>query len=98
MFQKDLKVGWRNIWKTKLFSFINMGGISIAIAVTALILFWIVDEMSYDKFHTNIDRIYTAFEHQQYSDGQELYTCCTPPPLAGLLISEYPQQISQQSF
>ncbi|NQU51317.1 MAG: ABC transporter permease, partial [Bacteroidetes bacterium] len=91
MLRKNLKVGWRNIWKNKLSSLINIGGISIGLAVTALILFWIIDELSFDKFHTNIDQIYSVYEHQQYSEGQELYTGCTPFPLSNFLKTTFPE-------
>ena len=91
MLRKNLKVGWRNIWKNKLFSFINIGGITLGLAVTTLILFWIVDEVSFDKFHKNINQIYTVYEHQKYSDGQELFTGCTPFPLNNFLETTYPE-------
>lgn len=98
MLRKNLKVGWRNIWKNKLYSLINIGGISIGLWVTVLILFWIVDELNYDKFHENIDRIYTVYEHQQYSDGQELYTQCTPFPLSNFLKTTFPEVEKATTF
>ena len=91
MLRKNLKVGWRNIFKNKLFSFINIGGIALGLAITTLILFWIVDELSFDKFHKNIDQIYTVYEHQIYSDGQDLFTGCTPYPLNNFLETTYPE-------
>lgn len=89
MFLRNLKSGWRNIMKNKLFSVINILGLSIGFAVSMLILFWVVDELSFDKFHENIDNIYTIYEHQQYSDGQELFTPCTPFPLGKSLVADF---------
>ncbi len=82
MLFKNLRLGWRNIRKNGIFSVINITGLSLGIAVVTLILFWVVDELSFDKFNKNIDRIYTVYEHQQYSEGQELFTYCTPFPLS----------------
>ncbi len=73
MLFRNLRIGWRNIRKNGIFSVINITGLSLGIAVVTLILFWVVDELSFDKFHKNIDRIYTVYEHQQYSEGQEFY-------------------------
>ena len=88
---KNLLVGWRNIRKNGLFSVINITGLSIGIAVVTLILFWVTDELNYNKSYKNIDRIYTVFEHQQYSEGQELFTYCTPFPLSQYLMDNYPE-------
>ncbi|MBN1820937.1 MAG: ABC transporter permease [Prolixibacteraceae bacterium] len=87
---KNLLVGWRNIRKNGLFSVINITGLSLGIAVVTLILFWVTDELSYNKSYKNIDRIYTVFEHQQYSEGQELFTYCTPFPLSQYLMDNFP--------
>jgi putative ABC transport system permease protein len=91
MLIRNIIAGWRNIRKNGIFSFINITGLSIGMAVVVLILFWVVDELSFDKYHHNLDRIYTVYEHQQYSEGQELYTDCTPFPLSQELIRDYPE-------
>ena len=90
-FKRDLRLGWRNILKNKFFSFLNIGGVAIGIAVTTLILFWVVDELSFDKYNANLDQMYQVYEHQVYSDGQDLYTGCTPFPLANELKQTYPE-------
>lgn len=89
--KRNLKLGWRNILKNKFFSFLNIGGVAIGIAVTTLILFWVVDELNFDKFHKNLGQIYQVYEHQIYSDGQDLHTGCTPFPLSNELKSTYPE-------
>jgi putative ABC transport system permease protein len=88
---RNILVGWRNIRKNGIYSLINIAGLSLGMAVVVLILFWVVDELSFDKFHQNLDRIYTVYEHQEYSEGQELYTNCTPFPLNQELIKNYPE-------
>jgi hypothetical protein len=79
---RNIIIGWRNIQKNGVFSVINIAGLSLGIAVVVLILFWIVDELNFDKSHTNLEQIYTVYEHQEFSEGQELYTNCTPFPLS----------------
>lgn len=91
MIFKNLLIGWRNIRKNGIFSVINITGLSLGIAVVTLILFWVTDELSYDKSFKNADRIYTVYEHQQYSEGQELFTYCTPFPLSTYLADNFPE-------
>ena len=98
MIFKNLRIGWRNIKKNGIFSVINITGLSLGIAVATLILFWVVDELSFDTFHKNIDRIYTVYEHQQYSEGQELYTYCTPFPLSKEFVNSYSEVENATTF
>jgi len=58
MLKNYLKVAFRNFKKHKGFSFINVAGLSIGLACCALILLFIKDELSYDRFHTKADRIH----------------------------------------
>jgi len=97
-FKRNLKLGWRNILKNKFFSFLNIGGVAIGIAVTTLILFWVVDELSFDKFNDNLGQIFQVYEHQVYSDGQDLHTGCTPFPLSNELKQTYPEVLNATTF
>jgi len=58
MFKNYLKITWRHIKKNKAYSFINIMGLAIGIACCILIFLWIEDELSFDRFHENADRIY----------------------------------------
>lgn len=58
MIQNYLKVAFRNMMRHKVFSFINITGLAIGMAVCFLILLWVQDELSYDRFHENADNIY----------------------------------------
>ncbi len=97
-FKRNIIIGWRNILKNKVVSLINITGVAIAIAVSSLILFWVVDELNFDKFHKRLDHIYTVYEHQQFSDGHELYTHCTPFPLAKELKSNFAEVLNATTF
>jgi len=83
MFKNYLKIACRNIFKHKGYSTINILGLAIGIACTILILQWVQDELSYDRFHKNADHLYVA----TFSNGSKV----TPTALAGFLKSEYPE-------
>ena len=69
MLRNYFKIAFRNLLKNSAYSFINIAGLSIGIASSILILLWVADEHSYDKFHTNYDRIYKLYQSQQWAQG-----------------------------
>jgi putative ABC transport system permease protein len=56
MLKNYLLIGWRNLWKEKGYSMINIGGLAVGIAFALFIGLWITNEMSYDSFHANKKR------------------------------------------
>lgn len=60
MFRNYLKIAARNIWKHKDYSFINIVGLAMGMAVSMLILMFVMHEYSYDKFHKNGERIFAV--------------------------------------
>lgn len=91
MIRHYLKIAFRNIIRNKVFSIITTSGLSIGMATFVLILLWVMDEMSFDRFHKDIDQIYCIIEKQDYSDGQMLHTNNTPFALKEELLSNYPE-------
>lgn len=89
MLQNYLKLAIRNIRKHKFFSAINILGMSIGIAACLLILLYVVDELSFDRFHANADRIYQVGLHAKIGD-QDVSTANTCPPMAETLVNEVP--------
>jgi len=69
MFKNYLKTAFRNLWKNKAFSFINIMGLALGLACSLLIMLWVNDEYKVDAFHKNGSRLYSVFE-KQYRDGQ----------------------------
>lgn len=53
-----LKFAFRNLWRNKFYSLINIGGLAIGVAVSMLILVFVGHELSFDRFHNNADNIY----------------------------------------
>lgn len=90
MLKNYLKVILRNIRKHKGYSFINITGLAIGMACCLLISIWVLDELSYDRFHTNAPQLYRVEEDQQYS-GRVFHVSVTPHPLAPALIEEIPE-------
>lgn len=58
MFRNYLKIAWRNLWKNKVFSFINILGLMIGFTSFLLIALYVFDELTYDDFNKNADNIY----------------------------------------
>jgi len=58
MIKNYFKIAWRNILKQRLFSFINIGGLSISMAAVIIIFVWVKNELSFDNYHKNADKIY----------------------------------------
>lgn len=81
-----LKVTFRNFWRNKGYAFINILGLAIGIAGCILILLYVNDEYSYDRFHENSDNIYRVLTDTKWGD-QEGIAYTSPPPL-GRVFSE----------
>jgi putative ABC transport system permease protein len=58
MFRNYFKTAFRNLKRNKAYAFINILGLSLGLASVILILLYIKDEVSYDRFHRDVDRIY----------------------------------------
>ena len=69
MFRNFFLVAIRNLYKNRLYSIINISGLSIGIVCSVLILLWVADETSYDAFHPKSDRLYQVWVNAEY-DGQ----------------------------
>jgi len=91
MLRNYLKIAWRNIAKSKTFSFINVLGLALGMTCSLLILLWVQDERSVNRFHANGPRIYQVLENQQWTGNDISTTPATPGPLAPALVAEVPE-------
>jgi putative ABC transport system permease protein len=90
MLKNYFKIAFRNLFKYKGFSFINIFGLSIGITCCILILLFVKDELSYDKFNEKAERIYKVhldFELNKTKTTQPL-SCA---PLAETMLREFPE-------
>jgi putative ABC transport system permease protein len=67
MLKNYFKIAFRNLVKQKGYSFINIAGLATGMAVAILIGLWIWDELSYDKYHQNYDRLAQVWQHNIYN-------------------------------
>ncbi|HEY4288206.1 MAG TPA: ABC transporter permease [Puia sp.] len=91
MFKNFFKVTYRNLLRNKGFSVINITGLAIGMAAAMLIFLWIQDEVSYDQFHKNKDRIYESWNRVAF-DGKKLSSWNSVPDLFGpILVKDIPE-------
>jgi len=87
----NLKVSFRNIKKSIGFTAINIGGLAISLSVCLVIILYIKDQRSTDKFHANRDRIVQVYTNLTDSVSKEVYChASTPALLAQSLSGSYP--------
>ncbi|HEX5152683.1 MAG TPA: ABC transporter permease [Parafilimonas sp.] len=67
MFKNYLTIAWRNLRRNKIYSFINIAGLSIGLACAMLILLYVKDEVSFDRFHNNVGNIYRIVSKSKYN-------------------------------
>jgi putative ABC transport system permease protein len=90
MLSNYVKTALRNLWKRKSFSFINIVGLAIGMAVSFLILLYVLNEVTYDRFHensANIYRIATKLDAQ----GRHFEVGTVPAPLGPALLDQFPE-------
>ncbi len=92
MFKNYLKIAWRSIFRYKIYSFLNIGGLAIGIASFLFILFYIVDEISYDKYHSKAERIYRVCR-LYIANGVEEDAATLSWPAGPALQAAYPAMI-----
>ncbi|OIN55710.1 ABC transporter permease [Arsenicibacter rosenii] len=88
MISNYLKIAFRNLAKHKGYSFLNMAGLSVGMAVALLIGLWLWDELSYNRYHDNYDRIGQVKQHLN-NNGEIQTWSTTPYPLAEELRKNY---------
>ncbi|HKO82119.1 MAG TPA: ABC transporter permease, partial [Chitinophagaceae bacterium] len=88
MIKNYLKIAWRNLANNKTLSFINIGGLATGMAVALLIGLWIWDELSFNNYHKNSERIAQVMQHQHFN-GEIHSDKAVPLPLAKAFRSTY---------
>ncbi|MGD8535831.1 MAG: ABC transporter permease [Candidatus Aminicenantes bacterium] len=90
LFSNYFKIGLRKIKRQKLYSLINIAGLALGLACCAVIILYVTNELSYDAFHKDADRIYRAAVHRITQVGEHMFVA-TPAPLGPELVRSYPQ-------
>jgi putative ABC transport system permease protein len=90
MLKNYIKIAFRNILKHKGHAFINIAGLAIGMAVCILITLWVIDELSFDRFHDRADRIYRLICDANVG-GNALLIPISNAPAAPAMVSDFPE-------
>ncbi|MDH5466639.1 MAG: ABC transporter permease [Candidatus Aminicenantes bacterium] len=90
LFSNYFKIGLRKIKRQTLYSIINIAGLALGLACCAVIILYVTNELSYDTFHKDADRVYRVAVHRITLVG-EFWDSTTPGPLGPELVRSYPQ-------
>jgi len=77
MFKNYFKTAFRNLLHNKIYSFINIAGLSLGLACAMLIMLYVNDEVSYDRFHKNVSQIYRIDKETPKDNGDFHYNSYT---------------------
>ncbi|MEX1137811.1 MAG: ABC transporter permease [Bacteroidota bacterium] len=92
MFSNYLKIAVRQALKNRAYALINIGGLAIGIACCTLILLFVTDEIGYDRYHENADRIYRVTEIIESEETGER-SSSLPFPVSEALLTDYPDLV-----
>ena len=91
MFQNYLKIAWRNVRKHRLFSLINICGLAIGISCSFLIGLWVLDELRFDRFLPNANRVFRLESITTAPDGSQRQLAAVGWPVGNTLRTDYPE-------
>ncbi len=97
MIRNYFKIAFRNIKRYSAHSILNISGMAIGMACAFLLLLWVWNEVSYDRFHRNVDNLYRVTSTVNYG-GRTHHHATTPFPLAAALKEEYPEIIRSTRY
>lgn len=90
MYRTYLKIAWRNLLKSKVYTLLNILGLAIGLSCFILISLYVLDELSYDRYHTKADRIYRINSDIKFGDS-EMHMAETPDVMGPILKKDYPE-------
>lgn len=97
MVKNYLKIALRTLRRQRFYSFINISGLAIGLACTLLIVLFVVDELSYDRYNKNANRVYRIATEIKFG-GKHFHMPYSPAPLAEALVNDYPEVQSSFRF
>src|SRR5438046_8126165 len=90
MFKNYFKTALRNLWRNKVFSLINISSLSIGLACAMLIILYVKDEVSYDRFNVKADRI-VRVAGKITTETESFDHAVTSVPMASALKQDFPE-------
>lgn len=95
MLKNYLKISLRNLSRHKIYTFINIAGLSLGMACALLLYLYIKDELSFDRYHDKSDRIYRVSTWFKLGNKAPRYFASSSERLAPVLPKEFPTQVAQ---
>jgi len=93
LFANYLKLAWRKTRRRKGYSLLNISGLALGMACAILIFLWVSDELSYDRFHPNADRVFRVITIDRSAE-RAVFSGESPSLIGPTLASEYPEVIN----
>lgn len=91
MLQNYLKIDWRNLFRNKATSFINLFGLSVGMTAAVLILFWVQNKTSFDSYHRGAENIYRITNTLKVNANEKWVWESSPMPMADAAKKEIPE-------
>lgn len=79
MIKNHLKTAWRRLRKSKLYTLVNILGLSISLTTSILIILWVKDERSFDKFHPDYEQVYKVNSHLLTGESNQIWSSAPNP-------------------
>ncbi len=103
MIANYFKIATRNFVNHKFYSFLNIVGLTLGLAIVFIIGLFVSDELSFDQFHEKKDQLYRVVENQYYSDQPVFPVAVTPTALGPALKADFPEivnttRVSREEF
>jgi putative ABC transport system permease protein len=98
MLKNYLKSSIRNLLRHKSYTFINVLGLTVGLVTSIFIFLWIIDEVTFDRFHSNTDRIFNVLVNNAYPDGKIETYAATPAKLKDVIVQEIPELESAAQY
>jgi len=93
MLRNYFKTAFRSLTKNKVYSLINVTGLAIGLASALILLLYIQEEMSYDKFNEKANQIYRVYLNGKIA-GDELKVAVSCAPIGATMVKDYPEVLS----
>jgi len=97
MLRNYLKTALRNLWKSKGFSALNIIGLAIGLSTCLLILIYVMDELGYDRYNANADRIYRVDSEIKFG-GNHFILAVAPAPTGPAMLKDFPEVEKEVRF
>src|SRR5258708_30271740 len=90
MIRNYIKTAFRSLYKNKGFTAINVLGLALGLATCLLIVFYVFDELSYDRYNVKYERIYRVNSDLKYGGALTSFAIAAPP-VGDAMVKEFPE-------